>query len=314
MIVLLGASGYFGQAFQEELVRRKQPFLPVSRSSVDYSRFDLLLGLLRDSRASFVINAAGFTGRPNVDACEMARAETLQGNTLLPLTISHVCMAAGVPWGHLSSGCIYNGAFVTQDGVTRLETNLGSPRLRALAESAPECFRGFSEADEPNFSFRRPPCSFYSGAKALAEEAIAPLGNCYIWRARLPFDERVHTRNLIAKLMAYPKLYDNVNSLSHRRDTVQACLELWERRADFGIYNVVNPGFLTTRQVAAAIQKVLHPGRQFEFWADDVEFYKFGAKTPRSNCVLDTAKLHNAGVGLRPVNEALMDSLKHWTA
>ncbi len=313
MIILLGASGYFGEAFQEELVRRKQPFLPVSRSQTDYTQFAQLLPLLRDAKASFVINAAGFTGRPNVDACEIARAETLHGNALLPLTVGHACMAANIPWGHLSSGCIYNGAFVTEQGTTRLETNLSSPRIRALAESAPECFRGFTETDEPNFSFRRPPCSFYSGAKALAEEAILPLGNCYVWRARLPFDERAHSRNLMSKLMVYPKLYDNENSLSHRLETVRACLDLWARRAPFGIYHLVNPGFLTTRQIAAAIQKLVQPGRHFDFWADDAEFYQFGARTLRSNCILDTTKLLQAGVSLRPVHEALLDSLKRWS-
>ena len=87
MIILLGASGYIGQAFVQELTRRHWPFLPLSRKQLDYSRFDLLLNFLRDRKPDFVLNAAGFTGKPNVDACETARAETLQGNTLLPLTL-----------------------------------------------------------------------------------------------------------------------------------------------------------------------------------------------------------------------------------
>src|SRR5687767_10511690 len=124
MILLLGASGYFGQAFEQELVRRKLPYQAVSRKNVDYSRFDRLLPLIRDAKASFVINAAGFTGRPNVDECETARAETLQGNTLLPLTIAQACLAAGIPWGHVSSGCIYSGAYVTHQGTTRIEKDL----------------------------------------------------------------------------------------------------------------------------------------------------------------------------------------------
>ena len=61
------------------------------------------------------------------------------------------------------------------------------------------------------------------------------------------------------------------------------------------------------------IQKILEPARTFEFWADDAEFYRLGAKTPRSNCVLDVSKLLATGVTLRPVEEALTDSLQHWT-
>jgi len=308
MIILLGASGYFGQAFEQELARRQCQFRPVSRKQVDYTRFDSLLQLLRDSKASFVVNAAGFTGRPNVDACETARAETLAGNTLLPLTIAHACAAAGIPWGHVSSGCIYAGAYVDN----RIEKDLTQPHLKRLAESSPESFRGFTETDEPNFSFRQPPCSFYSGTKALAEEAISGIGQSYRWRVRLPFDHLDNSRNYVTKLLCYPKLYDNVNSLSHRFEAVSACLDLWERRAPFGIYNVTNPGFVTTRQVAALIQKILKPARAFEFWASDDEFYQNAAKAPRSNCILDASKLLNTGVKMRPGPEAMIDALQNW--
>ena len=90
----------------------------------------------------------------------------------------------------------------------------------------------------------------------------------------------------------------------------RACLDLWERRAPFGIYNVTNPGFVTTRQVVGLIEKILKPARKFEFWENDEEFYRVAAKTPRSNCVLDVSKLLAAGVKIRPVEEALEDSLQ----
>jgi dTDP-4-dehydrorhamnose reductase len=308
VIILLGASGYFGQAFEQELLRRRWPYRPVSRKETDYTRFDSLLQLLRDTKASFVVNAAGFTGRPNVDACEIARAETLAGNTLLPLTVAHACVAAGIPWGHVSSGCIYSGAYVE----SRLEPDLSQPHLKSLAETSPKLFRGFTEADEPNFSFRHPPCSFYSGTKALAEEAIAGVGQNYCWRVRLPFDHLDNSRNYISKLLRYPKLYDNVNSLSHRLECVSACLDLWDRRAPFGIYNVTNPGFLPTRQVVAHIERILRPPRTFEFWANDDEFYQFAAKAPRSNCILDVSKLLGTGIKMRSAQDALVHALRHW--
>src|SRR5882762_2838307 len=112
MILLLGATGYLGQAFLAELQRRGRPFTTLSRARLDYTRFDVLLDCLRKTKPDFVINAAGYTGKPNVDACEAARADTLQGNTLLPQTIAHACVAAAIPFGHVSSGCIYSGAHV----------------------------------------------------------------------------------------------------------------------------------------------------------------------------------------------------------
>ena len=312
MILLLGATGYIGKAFASELTRRKTDFIPLSRQQVDYTRFEALLEFLKTKQPVFVVNAAGYTGKPNVDACELHQADTLQGNTLFPQTVAHACAAAGIPWGHVSSGCIYSGAKVLVNGQRRTEKDFTKPELRALVDKSHQAIHGFTETDTPNFSFRDGPCSFYSGTKALGEEAIAGLGQSYVWRLRIPFDEFDNARNYLSKVQRYSKVYDNVNSISHRADFVKACLDTWELRAPFGIYNVTNPGFVTTRHVVEQIEKILQPARKFEFWASDEEFYQVAAKTPRSNCVMDTTKLLAAGVKIRGVEEALEDSLKNW--
>ena len=312
MILLLGATGYIGEAFAHELKRRKKDFITLSRKQADYSRFDVLLGFLRTKKPAFVINAAGYTGKPNVDACELDKAGTLAGNTLLPQTIAHACAAAVVPWGHVSSGCIFSGAKISANGQVRVEKDMTKPELHALAEENSAAIHGFTETDTPNFSFRDQPCSFYSGTKALGEEAMAGVGQSYIWRLRIPFDEFDNKRNYLSKVQRYAKVYDNVNSISHRADFVKACLDTWELRAPFGIYNVTNPGFVTTRHVVEQIEKILKPARKFEFWANDEEFYQVAAKTPRSNCVMDVSKLLVAGVKIRGVEEAIEHSLKNW--
>ena len=308
-VLLLGASGYIGQSFAHELRKRGIPVLAPSRHTADYTQFGVLSALLREHQPEFLINAAGYTGKPNVDACELNRADTLQGNTLFPATVAHACAIQNVPFGHVSSGCIFAGAKV--DG--RVQNDLTTPECRRLFEQNPAAFHGFTEADEPNFSFRRPPCSFYSGSKALGEEALAGFNHHYVWRLRIPFDQFDNPRNYLSKVQNYAKVYDNINSLSHRGDFVAACLDLWQKRAPFGTYNVTNPGFVSTRQVVAMIEKILQPARPFEFWADDAEFYRVAAKTPRSNCVLDVSKLQATGVHLRPVQDALQEALLHWT-
>jgi len=314
MILLLGSTGYIGQAFADELRQRHQPFTAISRSELDYTRYDLLLNFLREKRPSFLVNAAGYTGKPNVDACETARAETLAGNTLFPQMLAHACLTARIPWGHVSSGCIYSGAKVMLNGKLQVEKDMTRPELKELVEKNPVAVQGFTETDTPNFTFRDPPSSFYSATKALAEEAIRGMGQSYIWRLRIPFDEFDNPRNYLTKVQRYSKVYDNVNSISHRGDFVRACLDLWELRVPFGIYNVTNPGFVTTRHVVEMIERILKPNRLFEFWKDDAEFYRVAAKTPRSNCVMDVSKLLSAGVKIRPVEEALEKSLKDWRA
>lgn len=310
MILLLGSTGYVGQAFAQVLTQRGEKFLGLSRKDLDYTRFEVLLPFLQEKRPEFIVNCAGFTGKPNVDACEVARADTLQGNVLFPQALAHACLVAEIPWGHVSSGCIYAGARIVENGQARVEKDL--LEIRDLVERDRSVVHGFTETDAPNFSFRDGPCSFYSGTKALGEEAIASVGKSYLWRLRVPFDEFDNPRNYLTKVQTYAKVYDNYNSLSQRFDFANACLDLWKVRAPFGTYNVTNPGFISTRQVVGMIDRILKPGRKLEFWADDAEFYKLGAKTPRSNCVLDASKLLATGVKVRPVEEALEASLRAW--
>jgi dTDP-4-dehydrorhamnose reductase len=312
MIVLLGGSGYIGRQFATALHGQGLSFVAPSRSELDYTRFGVLLDFLSRIKPDFLINAAGYTGKPNVDACEQNKADTLHGNALFPAGVAHACATRGIPWGHVSSGCIFSGAKVVGDGRSRVERDLNQPQWQDLLRKNRGAFQGFTETDEANFSFRRPPCSFYSGAKALGEEAIQGVGQNYIWRLRIPFDQFDNPRNYLSKLQNYPKVYDNANSLSHRADFVAACLELWRRRAPFGVYNVTNPGFVTSRQVVEMIQEILKPARAFDFWEGDEEFYRVAAKTPRSNCILDVSKLLAAGVPMRSVEEALADALRQW--
>ena len=83
-----------------------------------------------------------------------AKADTLAGNTLLPQTIAHACAAAGIPWGHVSSGCIYSGAKVPGTDRRASEKDMTRPELRALVEEIAGAIHGFTETDTPNFSFR----------------------------------------------------------------------------------------------------------------------------------------------------------------
>ena len=58
MILLLGATGYIGQAFAKELQRRKCQFTPLTRKAFDYTNFDTLFDYLRRTKPAFLINAA----------------------------------------------------------------------------------------------------------------------------------------------------------------------------------------------------------------------------------------------------------------
>jgi dTDP-4-dehydrorhamnose reductase len=286
MIYLLGGSGYVGQAYQRLFARRRVAFKNFRRVELDYTRPGALAQVLQASRPDFLINTAGYTGQPTVDACENHREECRLANAVLPSIIAEACAAAGVPWAHISSGCIYSGT--RPDG------------------------GGFTEEDAPNFTFQSGRCSYYSGAKAQGEEALADRPDVYLWRLRIPFDQVDHPRNYLTKLMRYPKLLEATNSLSELSEFAAATLACWECRLPFGIYNVTNPGRVNTREVVELIKQSGVCVKEYAFFDSEEEFMRMAAKTPRSNCVLDSSKLARAGITLTEVHEAIARDLRQW--
>jgi UDP-glucose 4,6-dehydratase len=310
MILLLGASGYFGRTFAGELRRRGHPFIPLTRQTFDYTRFDFLFDYLRTMKPAFVINAAGFYCRPEEDGLEAAREQAMLANALLPQMIARVCLMTRTPWGHLSSGSIYTGAKIIEGGRPRVERDLSRPEVREVFENRPYLVHGFTERDEPNFSFRTEPCSFHSGTKALAEEAIRDIGQSYIWRPRLAFSERRSPHDFLWQFQRETRFRDTIDSLSHIGDCVRACLDLWELKAPFGVYNVTNPGAVRTRDLAGMMQKYLALPCSMEFEAGPEESARAEGGAPQSHCILDAGKLLATGVKMRNVEAALEDSLK----
>ncbi len=286
MIYLLGGSGYVGHAYQALLTRKGIPFRNLRRADVDYTNPATLLAALRADGPEFLINAAGYTGKPNVDACELHKHECLFGNAVLPGIVAEACAAAGVPWGHVSSGCIYTGA--RPDG------------------------SGFTETDAPNFTFRQNNCSFYSGSKALGEEVLAGKPDAYIWRLRIPFNEVDNPRNYLTKLLRYNTLLEATNSISQLEEFVAATFACWEKRVPFGLYNVTNPGQITTHEVVDLIKKTGVSNKDFVFFKDESDFMQRAAKTPRSNCVMDSSKLASVGIQMTEVHAAVERDLRRW--
>ena len=287
MIYLLGGSGYVGQAYQKLLTSKGIPFKNLKRKDLDYTDVATLVKALRADKPDFLINSAGYTGKPNVDACETDKTNCLFGNAILPGRIAEACEATNTPWGHVSSGCIYTGS--RDDGTE------------------------FTEADAPNFTFRQNNCSFYSGTKALGEEILKNAANVYIWRLRIPFDNIESPRNYLTKLIRYENLLEASNSISQLDEFVAATFACWEKRVPFGTYNVTNPGYVTTREVVELIKESGLSTKTFNFFKDESEFIAKAAKTPRSNCIMNSGKLAAAGITMTPVKEAIRQTLSNWT-
>ena len=77
MFVLIG-HGYVGKKIKTALEEQKLPHVWLRHNDT----------IPPNARA--IINAAGFTGKPNVDACETHKQETIDGNVVFPVAGSMV--------------------------------------------------------------------------------------------------------------------------------------------------------------------------------------------------------------------------------
>ena len=288
MYIVLGKSGYIGQAFIRELKRRRLHYLGLSRGDLDYTHFKTFSEFAqvhyysseRPFKNSIIINCAGYVGKPNVDACELNKGDTIMGNVVFPTNLANFCSTSDSTLVQISSGCIYNGYE-----------------------------KHFSEEDEPNFTFING--SFYSGTKALCEKMILKHNpRSYIFRLRIPFDEFENPRNYLTKLLKYDTLLDAENSLSHRGDFAKYCIDLLEAEVPHGIYNITNKGSATAKEIVRLIKDYGVSDKKFSFFKD-VDSFSNIVKAPRSNCVLDTSKTESY-IKIRSVKAALSESLSHY--
>lgn len=93
-------------------------------------------------KPTHVLNAAGSTGRPNVDWCEDHKEDTIRNNVIGTINLADCCYEKGIHITVFATGCIY-----------------------AYDEKHPMGGPGFKETDKANFDG-----SFYSETKAHVEE------------------------------------------------------------------------------------------------------------------------------------------------
>lgn len=141
-----------------------------------------------------IINAAGKT---DLGWCESHAAETIYANIADPLALASVSRRLI----HLSSGCVWDGPH-REDG------------------------QPFGPADPPS------PTCVYSWTKA-ACDALIPTAAAGLWailRPRQVFSALRHPRNMLTKLLSYPRLIDTPQSVTSL-DTLIATIEILVRSA-----------------------------------------------------------------------------------
>ena len=226
-----------------------------------------------------ILNSAGIVGKPNVDWCETHQMETVKGNTALPIIIAEACQNKGVYMLHMATGCVFYGK---------------SPHKGP-----------WTEEDYGN------PVAVYSKAKFAADLALSALPNIGIARIRMPLDNKPHPANLIDKLAKYEKVVDVENSLTVVDDMIDVFYQLLEKKAE-GIFHVTNPGSIKHKEILDFYEKYVDKNHKNE-WITEQELVRLGlADKKRSNNIMTSLNLPKYDIKMRPVKEAVEDTLRKY--
>jgi len=223
-----------------------------------------------------ILNAAGITGRPNVDWCESHKSEVVQTNVLGTLNLIDIAHSRRIHVTNFATGCIYS---------YDAEHPIGGP--------------GFTEKDIANFRG-----SYYSNTKAVVEELIQQYDNVLQLRLRMPIDDDLlNPRNFIYKIANYEKVVDVPNSMTVLNELVPIAIDGALRKLT-GIYNFTNPGVISHNEVLQLYRD--YCDSKFTWKNFTLEEQSKILAAPRSNNMLDSEKLEAAFPGLLDIRSSLI--------
>jgi dTDP-4-dehydrorhamnose reductase len=260
MKFLILGKGFIGKHLYNFL-NKKYNVVILDKSSLNYSDEDILKKYLQSTSFDFVINCCGYTGHPNVDACESNKNDCVLYNIQTPIVINKVCNDLKLKIVHISSGCIYTD--YTKD---------------------------YTEEDYPNFGLTSDVSSYYSKCKHIFEIACAPFKNTAILRIRMPCTNTLEPKNYLYKLYKYNNLISFSNSLTYVED-LNKFVEYLCSNFIPGIYNVVNSPEINAKKIINIFVKHNLINKNWNF----VDIDKLSLKANRSNCVLSNKKVTNLG-------------------
>ena len=227
-----------------------------------------------------IINAAGVTGRPNVDWCESNKQEAIRSNIIGALTVADVAYMHNIYCITIGTGCIY-------------EYDEAHPMGSCI---------GFTEEDTPNFHG-----SFYSHTKCMLDDLIGNYPNNLMLRVRMPISSDLHPRNFITKITKYAKIVNVPNSMSILDDLLALIPDMIERKL-VGAYNFVNPGVISHNEILDLYKEYIDPNFTYENFSleEQAKILKAG----RSNNELDTAKLLKEFPDVPHIKESITNVFK----
>jgi len=230
---------------------------------------------IEDTKPDYVINAAGITGKPNVDWCEDHKQETVRTNLVGTLNLMDIAFQRNIHTTNITTGCIY-------------EYDENHPMQSGI---------GFTEEEAPNFRG-----SFYSSMKIHLEEIIQYYPNVLNLRIKMPVSTELD-KGFVGKIIHYKKVINIPNSLSVLDDLLPIAVDMTLRELK-GTYNLVNPGAISHHEVLELYKQIIDPGHQYESFT--VQEQDKMLKARRANAELSAKKMLALYPNVPPIRESLI--------
>jgi len=274
-LIFGGATGWIGGKLIE-LLKEEGATYHIAKSRLQER--EKVIAELDEYKPKYVLNAAGLTGRPNVDWCEDHKQEVIRTNVIGTLNLADLCFERGIHMTNYATGCIYE-----YDDDHKLGSGVG-----------------FLEDDEPNFTG-----SFYSLTKGLTEKVIRFYPNVLTLRVRMPISDDLHPRNFITKISKYAKVVNIPNSMTVLHDLLPVSIAMTKKELK-GVYNFCNPGVISHNEILDLYKKYIDP--DFTYTNFSLEDQDKILKAGRSNNELNCTKLVEANEpgSVKPIQEAIV--------
>lgn len=228
-VMIVGANGQL--AFDLlNLLKKNYQVITSTRADLDVTLYKTCWHFVQKHKPNIVINTAAYH---NTEECENNPEISFQVNSIGAYNCAKAAYNIGATILFLSSDYVFDGTK-----------------------------KGFNETDKPN------PLNIY-GASKLAGENLVKIANdkYYIIRTTGLYGEKLSGKghNFVSLMLEKAKNQEDIEvvndqycSPTYSNDLAKKIIELLEKNVPFGIYHLVNEGFISWYEFAKAIFEIAH--------------------------------------------------------